>query len=146
MLARRVLPQGKLLKVSRLSPKVRAFIESKGLTPSSDEIIVPDKRLLRMHRDVKRGAGTALPESVIRRLPALLRKPKAVLWERGRKGLLYVFDVPGDARKGKIVVKIEYNVSKRANEDIRPAVISGRVVSEENLTADKLYEIVDGSL
>ena len=146
LLTRRVLPQGKLLKVGRLSQKVREFIESKGLTPSTNDIVIPDSRLLRMRRDTKREAGIALPESVIQRLPELLYSPKAVLWERDRKGLLYVFDVPGDARKGKIVIKIEYNVGKRANEDIRPAVVSGSIIGENALLDRTAYEVVEGAL
>ena len=141
-----MLPQGKLLKVGRLSPKVRAFVESKGLTPSTDEIVLPDKRLLRMRRDVKRGAGIALPESVIRRLPALLRKPKAVLWEKDRNDLLYVFDVPGDARKGKVILKVSYEFGKGASKKERPAIISGGLVRLDKLQDVKTYSLVDGAL
>jgi|SaaInlStandDraft_7_1057024.scaffolds.fasta_scaffold210577_1 hypothetical protein len=41
-------------------------------------------------------------------MPEAISNPKAVLWDKQDPALLYVFEVPGETRKGKYVVRVEY--------------------------------------
>ncbi|CAK0756455.1 hypothetical protein CCP1ISM_6930001 [Azospirillaceae bacterium] len=62
----------------------------------------------KLEQEKQRGAAVALPAATIAALPRHLDRPKAVLWVIGAKQptLLYVVEMPGEARLGRFVVKL----------------------------------------
>ena len=116
------------------------------MIPGDTGISVEDWRIRRMTRDAKAAANRSLPDEQIKRMPEILDRPEAVLWDKRREDLLYVFDAPGDPRKGKFVIEVQYRFGKGDNAKFAPAVVSGGRVQLSNLQSAKIYEKITGSL
>ena len=105
-------------------------------------------RLLRMVRDAK-PADQQLARDVIRRMPDDLRNPRAVLWDKKKENLVYVFDVPG-TRKGKYVINVEFFQDvQRGDKTVRRQgnfVQSSGRVQLDALTDTNAYLPVEGKL
>jgi hypothetical protein len=148
LLTRTVKAQGKMARVGTLSPKVRAFVEAKGKKPGTRGIIAVDRRLVRMVRDTKK-ADQKLAREVIRRMPDDLKNPRAVLWDKKKGNLVYVFDVPG-TRKGKYVINVGFvQEVQRGDKLVRRQgnfVSSGGAVPRRILSDTNAYELVDGRI
>jgi len=140
---------GKIARVGTLSPKVQSFLKSKGITPSTVKVSVIDKRLLHIVRSGKNPAQK-LPEDLVRSIPTIMKNPKAVLWDKKDPALLYVFDVPGDTRKGKFIVRVDIDPKiNRGDKSIRQSgnyISSGGKVPIRNLKGTKSYDLIEGSL
>ena len=76
-----------------------------------------------MTRDAKRARAAALADDDLDRLPEIIARPKAVLFEEARKGptLLYVFDPLEGTRRGKIVVRVNFAAAKGKTNAVRTA-------------------------
>ena len=88
-------------------------------------------------------------------MPQVLRKPKAVLFDKGDNALLYVLDVPGDTKAGKFVVRVNFKTKGRIGGKRRTVtenfVQSGGKVDRANLVrrnGDPVpqYDLVEGIL
>ena len=139
--------KGEMVRVGRLSDDVQDFIRAKGIDPAVADISVTDKRLVRMVRDLKAEKGIAVPDEMIGRMPEVMAKPKAVLWDKRNRNLLYVFDVHKDPRKGKFVIKVNFDekVSGRGKVTTN-SVRSGGMVALRNLSDTNLFTTVKGRL
>jgi len=81
----------------------------------------------------------------------LIGQPKAILHDRGKRDtLLYVFDVPGEPRLGKVVVRVNINQkirTPRGNQTTTDnSVRSGGLVPRLNLANPAKYDPIDGKL
>lgn len=142
-------PLGEIKTVGYLSPRIVDELIRRNQTPTTAVITTTDKDIMHMLRDAK--DGKHLPVDMVRSLPDFIHKPKAILWDKRDPGLLYIFDVPGVAREGKIVVRVNYKTKARAADGGRHAVQTnslrtGGLVDVKNLKENKVYEILEGEL
>jgi len=97
-----------------------------------------------MLKQNNRRSGKALvPVSELLKLPEHVGNPKAVLWDKTDKAVVYVFDIknqPGSA--GKFFVRLNF----RKKDDISNNVRSAGVAPIANLTDVNHYEVIDGKL
>ena len=149
ILSGKVKPQGKSARVGKMSLKVKAFLKTKGIDADTTAIHVIDKRIRRMLRTGK-PTPKQLPADFIRRMPEMLRKPKAVLWDKRKRNLVYVFDVPSDAKKGKFLVNVEFTQEVQRGDKLvlrkGNFVASGGQVPAINLKDRAVFELVEGRL
>lgn len=102
-----------------------------------------------MTRDLKRGKDIDIPEALLRDMPGTFRRRAAVLWDRKKRNLVYVFDVPNDPKKGKFVVEV--SVIRRTNRGDRMIkrrgnfVTSAGRVPRRNLADENVYERIEGN-
>lgn len=148
-LLKRKRPLGEINTVGYLTPSVVDTLEKRGLRPTTAVITVTDKEIMHLLREAK--DGKHLPIDLIRGLPSYLSSPKAILWDKRNPALLYVFDAPGDHRKGKLVVRINYRTRGRGNDEKRyhtptNSVRTGGLVELHNLKEKEIYEILEGRL
>ena len=97
-----------------LDRAVLAALEASGRKPLSGAITISQERVRHILRDSKAQAGRAVPVELLRDLPALLARPRAVLRERRTGHLVYVFDAPGDDQVGKFFVSLDFRTKARA--------------------------------
>ena len=100
---------------------------------------------------VRAAKRVRLPNEMIRNLPGLIGKPRAILHDkRKRDTLLYVFDVPGDPRFGKFVIRVNINQKVRTPTGNRTTTVnsirSGGMVPAPALKDRNAYDLVDGKL
>ncbi len=149
ILSGKVKPQGKAARVGKTSLKVKTFLKTKGIDADTTAIHVIDHRLPRMRRAAK-PREQKLTKDVIRRMPEFFAKRKAVLWDKKKRNLLYVFDIPGDPRKGKFVINVEFFQDvQRGDKMVRRNgnfVRSGARVQRTDLTDVNTFEVVEGTL
>ena len=139
---------GQLAGVGRLNAKARTALSSAGISVTTDAIVVSYREFIYMVRAAKKAR---LPNEMIRNLPRLIGKPRAILQDKGKRDtLLYVFDVPGDPRLGKFVVRVNINQKVRTPTGNRTTTVnsvrSGGMVPRLNLSDPAQYDIIDGRL
>ena len=127
-----------------------AFVQRKGITPETADLVVTDQHLTHMLRETKVVAGKSVPEDMVRKMPEVLGKPDAVLWNKDKNNLTYVFDVPDDPRKGKFAVDVNFEFKYRPGgtgtkitQQIN-AVKTGGMVQKDALTDTNVYEVIKG--
>lgn len=130
-----------------IDPAVLTRLKARGVEPATAEIAISDRQIRHMTRDIKKDAGKALPARVVRRIPDLLAAPKAVLWDRTAKTptLVYVFEVEGESRLGKLPVKLR-DIEKRAAHRSHNWVATGGLVPRRTLSDQNRYDILSGEL
>jgi hypothetical protein len=140
---------GEARTIGSLAPAIVAFLAGKHVDPVTRDIGIGDRQIVHMFREMKRRRGQALPESLAPRLAELLARPKAVLYDTQAASpqLLYVFEVPGEARLGKLAVKLG-DREKRLDIQRHNWVATAGLVSREQLTVrpGAQYELVMGSV
>ena len=144
--------KGERRVIGALSPRVVSHLAATGNAPAHAAIVVSDRELLHMARDVKQAAGRAVPGESLRDLPGIIARPMAVLRDQRDGTLLYVFDPPGaDARLGKLVVRVGLHERKRRGDGVRTPVVVNAVrtaglVHRIDLVNPQLYNVIEGSL
>lgn len=130
---------------------VNAKLEERGLAPVSREIAISDRRVRHMlpqkakrqHKAVK-----GLPKAAVVSMQEHLAKPDAVVLERSRNQLLYVFELPElDSRRvGVIPVQLR-DPDAKARKLKHNWVQTGRQDDRKELkNATARYEILEGEL
>ncbi|HQS08728.1 MAG: hypothetical protein B7Y12_02135 [Rhizobiales bacterium 24-66-13] len=127
------------------------FLAARGTVPQTGAVTVSAPTVLHMIRDAKQLRGTSVPARILRRLPELIRRPKAILYDRRNPALLYVFDVEGEARLGKLVVRVDFRDKTRVPEGGTVKVTTNSVrtaglVKATILQDSNAYELISGSL
>lgn len=131
--------------VGVLSPRLVSFLRAKGIEPTTMEIAVGDKQLARLRRTGSRGKETVmLPKDAILALPDHLVRPKAVFWGMHDNALHFIFDVPGEARLGNVVVRPRAR-DDRARHRNHNFVVSGGLTPASAFADDKVYEPIPGA-
>jgi len=146
-----------LVTIGALNPDALEGLQRSGIVPASAGIILRQQTAFHLMRPAK---DAQIPLAMLRRLPDLLRQPKAILREidrasgtRRRQGtvLIYVFDVPGEQRLAKIAVQVNYTTAGLAPDRKRQTIVannvlSGGLVTRADLANPGFYEVVAGEL
>lgn len=140
-----------MVTVGALDDQVLAALRARDAEPVSGAITIQQTAVQHMLRDVKTGRGRAVPVDQLRRMPALLAAPRAVLLDKRNGGLLYVFDVEGDSRLGKLVVSVDFQRRLRppggtASTIVMNTVRSAGMVETRTLTDSNVYDVLSGFL
>jgi hypothetical protein len=155
--ARREAASRQLLTVGALAPETMTALAERALTPNSAAIILRQQTSFHLLRPAK---DAPIPAAMLRQLPTLLQRPRAVLREigvgshrRARQGevLIYVFDVPGEERLAKLAVQLDYATKgltghRRRIGIVANNVLSGSLVSRADLANAGFYELIAGRL
>lgn len=117
---------------------------------SASLVTITQQALGHLRRDSKRKRGATLSEDDIERLPDIIAKPEAVLWDNEeRPGLLFAFKSTGK-KAGKFFLRVEFAAQiKIAPTEKQPlttnAVRSAGYVDAHNLNKQR-YELLTGKL
>jgi hypothetical protein len=148
ILSGKTLPQGKMARVDTLSAETMRILRNKGIEAGSESINIIDRRMLRMVRELKTEKGIDVPKELLQDMPGTFRRREAVLWDKKKQNLVYVFDIPGDPKKGKFIVEVNFHETvQRGDQTIRTKgnfVRSGGRVQSDALKDVRTYEAVDG--
>nr|WP_249120288.1 phage minor head protein [Plastoroseomonas hellenica] len=135
-----------------LSDQVMQWLAARDAAPVSPALGITSGQLLHLVRDSKASAGRGLPLADVKRLPEIVRRPRAVLRERETGAILLVFD-PSDganSRAGKLIVEFAMNQRLQQGGERRRVLInavkSGGLVEAAQLRARGLYELIEGEL
>ena len=147
-------PLGTVRVVGLIGPAVLDWLSARGLAPHSAAVTVTD----RMVADMRRGAeGTErLDLADITHLPAILARPRAVLWDQqpaadsGRPGLVFVFDPDDGDASSKIVVRVDVDEPASSAGDQRRgplanAIRAGGTMDSRALRQDR-YTVIAGQI
>lgn len=143
--------RGEIKVVGALNLATLDFLRGQAIEPDTAAITIKDAELLHLARDAKEAVGKALPVDVLLLLPDIIARPKAILWDKQDNAVLYVFDpVSGDARQGKVVVRVNYMERSRVDGQrvtvTSNAIRSGGLVALNKLKDKNAYEVIDGTL
>ncbi|MBI3771421.1 MAG: minor capsid protein [Gammaproteobacteria bacterium] len=142
-------PLGEIKTVGYLSPSSVDGLVARGKAPTTAVITITDKDVMHMLRDAK--DGRHIPADMVRALPEFLDKPEAVLYDKRDHSLLYVFSTPGEDRRSKLVMKVNYKIKARTTGGGRHsaqtnAISPGGLVELRNLKDANFYELVEGKI
>lgn len=100
----------------------------------------------------KEQEGKAISDLDLLRLPQLLEAPRAILHDRVKDNLVYVFDAGDTGRDGKLIVEVDFrDKTQKSGAGLRRRIIinmvrSAGLVSRNTLTDNKTYELLAGNL
>lgn len=140
---------GEARTIGTVSPVVTGFLARKGVNLVTRDIGIGDRQIAHMFRPAKRGRGQALPLDQAERLADQVARPKAVLWDNqaDEPQLVYLFEVPGQDRLGKLVVKLR-DRDKRLDIQRHNWIATGGLVDGRQLGVGpgRQYELVMGEM
>lgn len=143
-------PRGERRVVGLLSRVVVEGLAQRGITPQNAAISIADRTVAHMLRDHKEARGTALPMAALRRLPEALANPRAVLWDRQSRAVIYVWTVPSDTRSGTAAVRVDFGEKSRDADGERRFALTNAIRSAGLVDPTSLgpgqYEVIDGAL
>jgi hypothetical protein len=134
-----------------MSREVLTTLRSRDIEPASGAITISQRAVRHIIRDQKAARRQNVPTDLLRQIPALLSKPKAVLRDTRDNSLLYVFDLPDDIRQGKLVVRLDYQEKARPSGSKPQKIKSNSIrtagaVELRALTDQNAYELLMGEL
>ena len=137
--------------IGALPRQVVDSLRAAGTEPASGAITLTQTTVRHMVRDAKAEAGKAVPVELLRDLPARLVRPRAVLRSKASGELLYVLDVPGEARAGKIVIRLDYVSKAKGPAGKRVGITTNMIrtaglVDEAVLRDANAYDVIMGGL
>lgn len=143
--------KGEIRVVGALSQEVLdAVVERRGFMPESGAIVVSDAYVLHQLRDVKVELGKAPGLDEVRALPSHLAEPLAVLWDKGKANLVYVFNPAGNDRRGKFIVEVDWRQKLPPVDGKRARIATNMVISsglvEEHNLREGHFEILAGMI
>ncbi|MCA1987294.1 MAG: hypothetical protein LDL27_12615 [Desulfovibrio sp.] len=102
-----------------------------GVRPKSAGLSIEAREVRHLLAEARKGAK-AVPAGHVLRLPELLGRPKAVLWDgTGRRpALLYVWEVEGESRLARVAVRLDHDQGRK---DAVNAIRSAGMVDPANL-------------
>ena len=133
--------------VVALSRDALAALRQREVDPASGAITVTQETVRNMLRSAKSIRGRGAPVEMLRRIPDVLSAPRAILLNRRRRELLYVFDA-GDDGMEKLVLRLEY-FSKESDSRATiqtNAIRSASLVSDIALRDRAAYEVLVGEI
>ena len=125
-------PTGERRKVGFFDEDVLAFLKARGIELSTDEISISDRDIMHALRTAK---VDPLPVSMWKRLPSLLANPLAVYWDSQNPGVIFVLEETEG--RGKIIVKVNYEVRDGGGEKLVNVVRTGKLVKNFREFLDK---------
>ncbi len=140
---------GEARTIGSLAGAVADYLARKGVNLVTRDIGIGDRQIAHMFRASKRGRGQALPVDQAERLADQVARPRAVLWDNqaAEPQLVYLFDVPGETRLGKLVVKLR-DRDKRLDIQRHNWIATGGLVDGRQLGVGpgRQYELVMGEM
>jgi len=148
--------KGERRVVGVLTPNLLGALAARGIVPKAADISIDDGELQHLLREAKQKnpRNIALPRAEVERLPEHLAHPDAILWDaetakKGEPALLYAFTIPGEEKRGKYVVRVDFPAwvkeggmkMKRWLNTVR----TGGLVPARNLSGP-LLDVLEGSL
>ena len=143
-------PKGEIRVVTSLPAKVLDFLGSPAIArkPESGAITITDHAVAHMLRDSK---GDRAPlVAVLARLPTLMAKPEAILWDRVKQNLVWVIELAG--RSGtRLVVELDRSEKSRDQQNSRQtittnSIVNGQVIEVRALQDPTRYTLIDGDV
>lgn len=127
------------------------YLARAGRSPGGGAVTITQAAAGHILRETKRARGAAVPLDVLKQLPKILTRPRAVLFDKRDPAVLYVFDVPGGERVGKLVVRVDYREKIRKPGGKKTTVTtnalrSAGMVTREALKDETFYDLISGSL
>lgn len=137
--------------VGAMSPLTVEFLALEGVQPASASLTIADSDLAHLLRDAKQQAQRALPVAVVKELPLHMAAPQAVLFDTQEPALIYVIAIAGDARAGKLVVRVNYSGKSKQPDGKRQTVVENRIrtgglVPYGDLQKGGRYRLIEGVL
>ena len=116
---------------------------------SASLVTITQQALGHLLRDSKRMRGAALSEADIERLPDIIAKPQAVLWDNEKSNLLFILEATGK-KQGKVAVEVEYSGDMKLANTGKQKMIANSIRSagytyQHNLRQPQ-YEVLMGEL
>ena len=117
---------------------------------SASLVTITQAQLNHLRRDTKRMRGAVLSTEDIERLPDIIAKPEAVLWDNEEQpGLLFVFNAPGE-KAGKFFLRVEFAAQIKIAPAEKQSLTTNAVRSAGYVDAHDLnkqrYELLTGKL
>lgn len=143
---------GGLRVIGALPPALMPELERLGFEPQSAAIAIRDQDLLHLRVRRKAEDAKAISDLDLLRLPQLLAAPVAILHDRVKDNLVYVFDAEDIGRDGKLIVEIDFrDKTQKSSDGLRRRITinmvrSAGLVSRNTLTDNKTYELLAGNL
>ena len=140
--------------VGALSQEVLDFLAQPEIAvlPESGAITLSDRDVIHFLRQIKQELGKAPSLDDLRGIPEALAEPQAILWDRRKKNLLYVYPASDDPRAVKLAVEINTikKIPPQAGQP-RQKVVTNTIVHASRLNIqvlsdDNVYELIGGSL
>ena len=138
---------GERFVVGAFDQTVLNALAAREIIPESGAITVSDRAIFHMLRATKVEAGRALAIKDVKALPTILADPEAVLWDKEKGNLLYVFEPSSGDREGKIAVEVNQSAKlpreggKKATKIVTNSVVTGGLVARWNLVSGP-YDVV----
>jgi SPP1 gp7 family putative phage head morphogenesis protein len=143
-------PKGEMRVAGALPVKALDFLSAPEIakTPESGAITVTDHAIAHMLRDSK-GARAPLA-SVLARLPELMARPAAILWDKDKQNLVWVIEIAGQ-RGTRLVVELDRAEKSRDQQGNRQtittnSIVNGQLVDVASLGDRRRYQLIDGEL
>lgn len=143
-------PRGELRVVGALPAPVLDFLAAPAIarTPLSGAVVLTDRAVGHIMRDTK---GPLRPSvEMLRRLPELLARPAAILWDNDKGNLVWVVELAGD-RGTRLVVEIDRVERVRGPDGKRTTVplnsiVNGQLINVDALRDPRRYRLIEGGL
>jgi len=113
---------------------------ARGVNVDDAAIALTDTQLRAMLQQTKAGKLLASADE-LSRIPALIADPRAILWDKSQRAVIYVLDV-GTARSGRYYVMVQF----RQPNEITNMIQSAATESAASLKDPDRYEIISGTL
>ncbi|MEO5363440.1 MAG: hypothetical protein H7838_07430 [Magnetococcus sp. DMHC-8] len=138
-------PDGEWQTLGTLPAAAVGVLRQHGIDPATLEIAISDKLLKRPARPAKAAWGRSISQERMVDLLGQMDAPKAILWGEKDRNLHYVFEVPGEERLAKLVVRV------RARDDRSRLlhhnyVVSGGLVDRVALQGRGRYTAIIGDV
>ena len=140
--------------VGALSQEVLDFLAQPEIAviPESGAITLSDRDVIHFIRQIKQDLGKAPSMDDLRGIPEALAEPQAILWDKRKKNLLYVYPASDDPRSVKLAVEI--NAIKKIppqGGQPRQKVVTNTIVHASRLDArvlgdENTFEVIRGGL
>ena len=143
--------QAEAFTVGALIPNVITWLRDRqGIDVANAAVTVTRRELSHAARASKTARGAALDDADIDRLPTIIARPEAVLYDTDDPALLYVFTPADRGGKGKAVVRVNYTDRLKLGEAPRTsmttnAMRTGGYVETKNLLESR-YLRIEGDL
>jgi hypothetical protein len=132
--------------VGSFEAKLATMLKEYGLEVSDTEIEITGKSVAHAMRESKAARGAAVSIDDLLDLPRIIGNPKAVVYDKKGKSILYAFDPIGsDERLGKFVVKTGRHLRATGESRTLNEVLTAGLVPAYNLVEPR-YALLKGSL
>ena len=116
---------------------------------SASLVTITQAQLNHLRRDAKQKRGAALSADDIERLPDIIAKPQAILWDADKNNLLFVLEAGGE-KQGKVTVEVDHVKDAKLANTVKQRITTNSIrsagyVSKYNLH-EQQYEVLTGEL